>query len=113
MTTRRPAASKFAVGRGVIDIVGWGSGVAAGVGLAVNTGRGLGVGVGGMPSGSTCLWTYSYHSSCMSCTVLGHSLGPTADQHLPSSHSQKNMVPHVASSMLIPSHVASHPIVPG
>ena len=81
--------------------------------MGVNQGRGLGVGVAAMPSGWRCLWTYSYHSSCMSCTVWGHSLGPTADQHLPSSHSQKNMEPHVFSSILIPSHVDSHPIVPG
>ena len=74
---------------------------------------GEGVGVGGMPSGRTCLYSYSYQSSCMACSVAGHSFGPTADQHRPSSHSQKNIVAHRRSSMFTPSHVVSHPIVPG
>jgi hypothetical protein len=45
--------------------------------------------------------------------VSGQLLGPTPDQHLSWSQTQKNMLPHVASSIASLSHTFSHPSVPG
>ena len=66
-----------------------------------------------------CETQASLHSWCVvsiskSCTPsAGHSLGPTADQHRPSSKEQKCMSLQSDSVMWWPSQTSSHPIVPG
>ena len=51
--------------------------------------------------------------SYISCSVAGQGNLPTPDQHLPTSYSQKNMLSHCSFVTLSPSHVVSHPSIPG